>query len=57
RQYRCGVQSCAALFKRPEHLKRHMLTHTQDRPYHCDAKGCGKRFSRRDNYITHTKKH
>ncbi|KAJ2815787.1 hypothetical protein FBU31_006799, partial [Coemansia sp. 'formosensis'] len=57
RQYRCGVHSCAAVFKRPEHLKRHMLTHTQVRPFQCEAKGCGKRFSRRDNYITHTKKH
>ncbi|KAJ2795552.1 Vascular endothelial zinc finger 1 [Coemansia furcata] len=34
-----------------------MLTHTQVRPFQCEAKGCGKRFSRRDNYITHTKKH
>ncbi|KAJ2506886.1 hypothetical protein IWW47_001368 [Coemansia sp. RSA 2052] len=57
RQYRCGIHSCAAVFKRPEHLKRHMLTHTQVRPFQCEAKGCGKRFSRRDNYITHTKKH
>ncbi|KAJ1797278.1 hypothetical protein LPJ59_003242 [Coemansia sp. RSA 2399] len=57
RQYKCGVHSCAALFKRPEHLKRHMLTHTQARPFQCEARGCGKRFSRRDNFLTHTKKH
>ncbi|KAJ2804585.1 hypothetical protein H4R20_002448 [Coemansia guatemalensis] len=57
RQYRCGVHNCAALFKRPEHLKRHMLTHTQVRPFRCDARGCGKRFSRRDNYATHARKH
>ncbi|KAJ2713046.1 hypothetical protein H4R19_002444 [Coemansia spiralis] len=57
RQYRCGVHSCAALFKRPEHLKRHMLTHTQVRPYRCGVQGCGKSFSRRDNYSTHAKKH
>ncbi|KAJ1734367.1 hypothetical protein LPJ61_001117 [Coemansia biformis] len=57
RQYRCGVHSCAVVFKRPEHLKRHMLTHTQLRPFRCDARGCGKRFSRRDNYTTHIKKH
>ncbi|KAJ2082504.1 hypothetical protein H4R24_001530 [Coemansia sp. RSA 988] len=57
RQYRCGVHKCAALFKRPEHLKRHMLTHTQVRPFRCEARGCGKRFSRRDNYTTHARKH
>ncbi|KAJ2664691.1 hypothetical protein IWW48_000638 [Coemansia sp. RSA 1200] len=57
RQYKCGVHSCAAFFKRPEHLKRHMLTHTQVRPFQCEAQGCGKRFSRRDNFLTHAKKH
>ncbi|KAJ2879001.1 hypothetical protein FB639_003209, partial [Coemansia asiatica] len=57
RQYKCGLQSCLAVFKRPEHLKRHMLTHTQVRPFLCEAANCGKRFSRRDNYITHMKKH
>ncbi|KAJ2778619.1 Heat shock transcription factor [Coemansia javaensis] len=57
RQFRCGVHSCAATFKRPEHLKRHMLTHTQSRPYCCSVRGCGKRFGRRDNYVTHTRKH
>ncbi|KAI9479377.1 hypothetical protein BX667DRAFT_496025 [Coemansia mojavensis] len=57
RPYRCGKRNCNAVFKRPEHLKRHILVHTQERPFHCKAQGCGKRFSRRDNYITHTKKH
>ncbi|KAJ2787270.1 hypothetical protein GGI15_000876 [Coemansia interrupta] len=57
RQYKCGLQSCLAVFKRPEHLKRHMLTHTQVRPFICEALNCGKRFSRRDNYVTHMKKH
>ncbi|KAJ1668864.1 hypothetical protein EV178_000128 [Coemansia sp. RSA 1646] len=57
RQYKCGVHNCAALFKRPEHLKRHMLTHTQARPFRCEARGCGKSFSRRDNFLTHAKKH
>ncbi|KAJ1861950.1 hypothetical protein H4R99_002069 [Coemansia sp. RSA 1722] len=57
RQYKCGLQCCLAVFKRPEHLKRHMLTHTQARPFLCEALNCGKRFSRRDNYITHMKKH
>ncbi|KAJ2847285.1 hypothetical protein IWW36_003932 [Coemansia brasiliensis] len=57
RPYRCGKRNCGAVFKRPEHLKRHILVHTQERPFQCNAQGCGKRFSRRDNYITHTKKH
>ncbi|KAJ2817784.1 hypothetical protein IWW50_006045 [Coemansia erecta] len=57
RPYQCGKRNCGAVFKRPEHLKRHILVHTQERPFRCEARGCGKRFSRRDNYATHTKKH
>ncbi|KAJ1853080.1 hypothetical protein GGH12_004074 [Coemansia sp. RSA 1822] len=57
RAYQCGKRNCGAVFKRPEHLKRHILVHTQERPFQCRVQGCGKRFSRRDNYITHTKKH
>ncbi|KAJ2142287.1 hypothetical protein GGH19_001723 [Coemansia sp. RSA 1807] len=57
RAYQCGKRNCSAVFKRPEHLKRHILVHTQERPFQCRAQGCGRRFSRRDNYATHTKKH
>lgn len=57
RQYKCGIQSCGAIFKQPELLKRHMLTHNQQRPFRCDINKCGKRFSRRDNYMAHIKKH
>ncbi|KAI9808124.1 MAG: hypothetical protein M1825_004581 [Sarcosagium campestre] len=55
--YKCNWKSCEKKFKRPEHLKRHMTTHTKEKPYVCE--GCGKRFSRSDNrkahYPTHTK--
>jgi len=53
--YSCPLQTCGRLFKRLEHLKRHVRTHTMERPYSCSV--CGKRFSRSDNLAQHRKTH
>jgi transcription factor STE12 len=53
--YTCPLQECARVFKRLEHLKRHVRTHTQERPFGCDR--CTKRFSRSDNLTQHQKTH
>ncbi|CAG8521642.1 3340_t:CDS:1 [Acaulospora colombiana] len=53
--YTCPLQTCGRLFKRLEHLKRHVRTHTMERPYSCHV--CGKRFSRSDNLAQHRKTH
>jgi len=45
--FTCPVPTCGRLFKRLEHLKRHVRTHTQERPYVCGI--CAKKFSRSDN--------
>ncbi|KZF22557.1 STE-domain-containing protein [Xylona heveae TC161] len=47
KSHSCPIPSCGRLFKRLEHLKRHVRTHTQERPYIC--KTCNKGFSRSDN--------
>lgn len=51
----CPSFSCGRLFKRAEHLRRHLRTHTMERPYECDR--CKKRFSRSDNLHQHLRIH
>ncbi|KAG5370309.1 Regulatory protein [Yarrowia sp. C11] len=48
---------CEKRFKRHEHLKRHMKIHTDDRPFCCDIEGCGRKFSRSDNFRAHRRTH
>jgi transcription factor STE12 len=47
KSHSCPIPTCGRLFKRLEHLKRHVRTHTQERPYICPH--CNKAFSRSDN--------
>ena len=47
KSHSCPIPTCGRLFKRLEHLKRHVRTHTQERPYVCPH--CNKAFSRSDN--------
>ncbi|KAH9943658.1 STE like transcription factor-domain-containing protein [Amylocystis lapponica] len=51
----CPLFSCGRMFKRMEHLKRHLRTHTLERPYQCTR--CKKRFSRSDNLTQHFRTH
>jgi transcription factor STE12 len=53
--FACPLFSCGRLFKRMEHLKRHLRTHTMERPYECPT--CYKKFSRSDNLNQHVRTH
>ena len=44
-------------FKRLQHLQRHILCHTGERPFVCKFANCGKSFSRADNLLVHQKRH
>lgn len=47
KSHSCPILECGKTFKRLEHLKRHVRTHTQERPFVCQQ--CNKAFSRSDN--------
>lgn len=51
--YVCPSTSCGRMFKRLEHLKRHLRTHTSDRPHACPT--CRKSFARNDNLAVHVR--
>jgi hypothetical protein len=50
-----GGRTCGKVFKRPEHLKRHVRTHDKLVDAICDV--CLKKFGRNDNCIAHYETH
>jgi hypothetical protein len=55
RAFSCPLEFCQRPFRRLEHLKRHVRTHTRERPYLCGQ--CGRSFSRQDNLLQHIRTH
>ncbi|KAF9332842.1 hypothetical protein BG006_004264 [Podila minutissima] len=56
--FTCRYEDCGKIFKRSEHLKRHVRSiHTMDKPFECPIQNCPKRFSRSDNLNQHIRIH
>lgn len=54
KKHKCPI--CDSRFQRPEHVKRHLKSHSSEKPFQCDETDCGKRFNRKDNLKAHLKK-
>ncbi|CEI96883.1 Putative Zinc finger protein C25B8.19c [Rhizopus microsporus] len=55
KQYPCD--KCSKIFNRPSALTTHSYTHTGEKPFQCQSKGCGRRFSALSNLRRHLKAH
>lgn len=54
-QYRRTCHVCAKVFNSPASMKRHLRTHTGERPYQCQI--CEKMFSQQSNLWKHVRTH
>lgn len=54
RKFHCDVPGCSASFVKRAHLRRHEMTHTQQRDFTCP--GCNRAFSRNDSMARHLRR-
>ncbi|CAG8372517.1 unnamed protein product [Penicillium salamii] len=58
RKFNCTIIGCGRGFEHQDHLKRHIKSHSKEKPHVCWVPGCHRAFARRDNLKAHcTKTH
>jgi hypothetical protein len=53
----CTVKDCPLVFTDATLLQRHAMSHTDNRPFHCDFAGCKKTYRHRNALKSHARLH